>query len=114
MHDWQNVYAVEPFANSSTSAAALSRAVLGGEVCAWAPYNDGTNFLSQVFPRAAAAAERLWSARGATQDALAAEPRLHAWRCALLRRGIATPPVGGFADSYCVDGPVHFEYRPPY
>lgn len=44
-------------------------------------------------PRASAVAERLWSARAATQDADAAWPRLHELRCRLVARGYRVSPT---------------------
>ena len=95
----------------------------------WAPYFDSTNFLTQAFPRAAAVAERLWSAATVT-SAAAAQPRLHAWRCALLARGLATAPVYGGVPTgadgrappgpatnfggHCDTGPWEVRYDPPF
>jgi hexosaminidase len=61
---WEYDYGLEPFANSTLPEAQLDAAVLGSESCMWSPHFDSTNFLTEAFPRAAAVAERLWSARG--------------------------------------------------
>jgi hexosaminidase len=59
---------------------------------------DTTNIISTTWPRAAAAAERLWSSMDLTDPKVAA-PRLEEHRCRYLRRGIPAAPVNG--PSYC-------------
>lgn len=56
--------------------------------------NELTNFVvSDVRPRMAAIAERLWSPRALINDTQAALPRMEAFRCLLNRRGIGAAPV---------------------
>ena len=93
--EWQFYHSVDFLPANTTLTPAQQARVLGGEVCMWSVYEDSTNFFPTVFPRAAAVAERLWSARGEALDepsALAA--RMQAMRCRLLARGIAAAPVG--------------------
>jgi len=126
---WEFVYSLDPFLNSSLPLATLNANVLGAEAAMWAPYFDSTNFLTQAFPRAAAVAERLWSA-ATVVDVADAQVRLHAWRCRLLARGLATAPVYGGVPSgargtanatatttfgnHCEEGPWEVEYSPPF
>ena len=107
---WQFVHG-DPFANSTLTPAEMAL-VIGAEVCMWSPYEDATNFFPTVFPRAAAVAERLWSAPGAAVDAPdALEARMHALRCRMVARGIAAAPV-----KYGASCPNPFTpaYAPPY
>ena len=55
----------------------------------WSEYVDATNFISRIWPRAAAVGERAWSAKDVT-DVDDARRRLHEFRCKLLQRGIGT------------------------
>ena len=58
----------------------------------WGETADPSDVLQTIWPRAAAAAERLWSDASVT-DTKAALPRLEAFRCMLTRRGIPAAPV---------------------
>ena len=90
---WQFVHSVDPLANT-TLTPQQQKSVLGAEVCMWSPFEDATNFFPTVFPRAAAVAERLWSAAGGGVDEpVALEARMQAARCRLVARGIGAAPV---------------------
>jgi len=58
----------------------------------WGETVDASDIFQTVWPRAAAAAERLWSARSVS-DTSAALPRLEHFRCLLNSRGVAAAPT---------------------
>ena len=68
--------------------------MLGGETTMWSECVDAQSFDSIVWPRAAAAAEQLWSPQAATKaaDATTAE-RLSELRCRLVGRGVRAAPI---------------------
>lgn len=89
---WESFYTNEPLdgiTNSSEQAL-----VLGGEVCMWGETVDASDLLQTIWPRAAAAAERLWSPIEYTANGLDdAGLRLQSFRCLLNQRNIAAAPV---------------------
>eukprot|EP01105_Mastigella_eilhardi_P014783 TRINITY_DN3371_c0_g1_i5.p1 TRINITY_DN3371_c0_g1~~TRINITY_DN3371_c0_g1_i5.p1 ORF type:complete len:334 (-),score=50.61 TRINITY_DN3371_c0_g1_i5:34-1035(-) len=87
---WQNFYLNEP-CEAIWKQEDQDR-VLGGEVCMWGETVDASDLFSTVWPRAAAAAERLWSAREVC-DTTEAELRLAWFRCLLASRGIGAAPL---------------------
>jgi hexosaminidase len=98
---WQDMYAIDPLTNCTAGVTsgcfnitnpAEVALVLGGEAAMWGEQVDETNIASRVWPRAAAVAERLWSA-ARVNDPNAALSRLIAHRCRLVRRGVAAAPL---------------------
>jgi len=89
--DWRGVYLNEPCAGIPSDA--LCKQVLGGHGEMWGETVDGSDLQQTVWPRLAAIAERLWSRRESTTSADAALPRIRDFRCLLLERGVASPPV---------------------
>jgi len=87
---WDAMYTNEPF--EKISDPSLQALVLGGEACMWGETVDPSDLHQTVWPRAAAFAERMWSARNVNDVAIAL-PRLETFRCLLTRRGIAAAPV---------------------
>ncbi|KAJ8417595.1 hypothetical protein AAFF_G00224380 [Aldrovandia affinis] len=90
-HDWSRYYNVRPLA--FTGSEQQKQLVIGGEVCVWGEYVDATNLAPMLWPRASAAAERLWSDEEQTCSASEAFPRLAQFRCRLLRRGVQAGPL---------------------
>ncbi|WVZ95919.1 hypothetical protein U9M48_041624 [Paspalum notatum var. saurae] len=94
---WEDVYSGEPL--DGISDKDQQKLVLGGEVCMWGETADTSDVLQMIWPRAAAAAERLWSPLEAitAQDVeTTVLSRLHYFRCLLNHRGIAAAPVTNY------------------
>ncbi|KAJ3676649.1 hypothetical protein LUZ60_004061 [Juncus effusus] len=94
---WEPFYTSEPLDGISDSAQ--KKLVLGGEVCMWGETADASDLQQTIWPRAAAAAERLWSPLEATSVKnlnATVLPRLHYFRCLLNHRGISAAPVSNF------------------
>ncbi|GLT50891.1 hypothetical protein SLA2020_243460 [Shorea laevis] len=91
---WDEVYTAEPL--EGINDVSKQELVLGGQVCMWGETADTSAVQQTIWPRAAAAAERLWSQREAISTGnitLTALPRLHYFRCLLSRRGVQAAPV---------------------
>ncbi|RWS29590.1 beta-hexosaminidase subunit alpha-like protein, partial [Leptotrombidium deliense] len=91
-NDWQKYYDDDPQAFDAPEQQ--KRLIIGGEICMWGEYVDGTNLISRSWPRASPVAERLWSPDHVKniKDAI---PRLERMRCSMLQRGIRVEPVNG-------------------
>lgn len=81
-YNWRTVY------NNRITRA---KGVLGGETCMWTEYVDENSLDSRVWPRAAAAAERLWT--DIDVDTRKVEFRFYRHRERLLTRGIDAEAV---------------------
>ena len=85
------MYDNEIFANMTVTAA-QRKLVIGGEAALWSSYSDRNNWDPQVWPRASAVAERLWSPQ-TVDSTTEAEPRLVYHRCRMVSRGIRASPI---------------------
>jgi len=91
------------FRNDPTAGRSFSwdeqQLILGESLSQWGEQCDASNIESRMWPRACGGAERMWSAPcGANAtcsdaDVSAAEPRLEAQRCRMLRRGVRAGPL---------------------
>ncbi|XP_019151420.1 PREDICTED: beta-hexosaminidase 1 [Ipomoea nil] len=94
---WDEVYYADPL--EDIDDAQQQKLVLGGEVCMWGETADASNVQQTIWPRAAAAAERLWSSQEATSStntSSVALQRLEYFRCLLTRRGVQAAPVTNY------------------
>ncbi|XP_063441948.1 beta-hexosaminidase subunit beta-like [Mytilus trossulus] len=73
--------------------------ILGGEVCLWSEYITSESLMSVMWPRASAAAERLWSSSSVVSIQSAGR-RLQEHRCRMLRRGLQVGHING--PDYCL------------
>ncbi|XP_060661737.1 chitooligosaccharidolytic beta-N-acetylglucosaminidase [Drosophila nasuta] len=83
-YNWRKVYD-NPLPLASLSGP-QGRQVLGGEVCMWSEYVDQNSLEPRIWPRAGAAAERLWS--NPKSAAYLAQRRFYRYRERLIARGI--------------------------
>ncbi|XP_057826008.2 beta-hexosaminidase 1 isoform X1 [Cryptomeria japonica] len=89
---WEKVYSSDPLEGIDDSSQ--QKLVIGGEVCMWGETADASDVQQTIWPRAAAAAERLWSSTDDTSSDLdTVLPRLEYFRCLLNQRGIPAAPV---------------------
>ncbi|KAI5626986.1 beta-hexosaminidase subunit alpha isoform X1 [Silurus asotus] len=82
-HNWARYYTVRPLSFKGTEQQ--KKLVIGGEVCMWGEYVDAANLSPRLWPRASAAAERLWSDEEQTSSVEKAFPRLQDFRCKMIR-----------------------------
>ncbi|XP_077228004.1 beta-hexosaminidase 3-like [Tasmannia lanceolata] len=91
---WQGFYMNEPLTNITDPKQ--QKLLIGGEVCTWGEHIDGSDLEQTIWPRAAAAAERLWTSfEKLAKDPRQATGRLDHFRCLLNQRGVAAAPLAG-------------------
>lgn len=64
-----NAYATDPLPVDNPLTVAQQQLILGGEAAMWSEFADSVIVDSRIWPRAAAVAERLWSARDVNNTA---------------------------------------------
>ena len=93
-HNWRVIYSLDPLAGVPEASQHL---VLGGEAHMWAEQTDAVNVDQMVWPRAAAAAEILWSGakdgEGRNRSQIEAAPRLSEMRERLVARGVGASAI---------------------
>lgn len=97
---WEGFYLNEPLTNIYNPEQ--QKLVLGGEVCMWGEQIDASDIQQTIWPRAAAAAERLWTPiekLAVAADITTVTARLARFRCLLNQRGVAAAPLAGFGRS---------------
>ncbi|XP_062506570.1 uncharacterized protein LOC134183119 [Corticium candelabrum] len=99
---WEKFYDNDPF--QGISDPNQQKLMLGGEVCMWGETVDPSDIDQTIWPRAAAAAERLWSPQDVTDHDQFLQ-RLLAFRCLLNRRGIKAAPANNTQARSAPHGP---------
>jgi hexosaminidase len=68
--------------------------MIGGHASMWGEMVDASNFITRVWPRASAVAERLWTGEvsGEVEDTV--NERIHRFRCRMVQQGFAAGPTG--------------------
>lgn len=90
--EWPTYYKCDPRDFPGTDAQ--KDLVMGGEACMWGEMVDETNVVQRIFPRASAAAEKLWSS-GSVNSTEEAATRLEEHVCRMRKRGIQAQPATG-------------------
>lgn len=93
-HNWRLIYSKDPYEGVPED---LRHLVIGGEVHMWGEQTDVINLEPMLWPRAAAAAEVLWSGakdgEGQNRSQIEASPRLSDLRERLVAKGVRAEPV---------------------
>ncbi|CAL1536508.1 unnamed protein product [Lymnaea stagnalis] len=98
---WPKYYNCDPV-DASYGYHIDEKKVLGGEAAFWSEYFTNENLIPMMWPRASAAAERLWSNKDVKNLERAAE-RLAEHRCRMIKRGINAGEING--PGYCLHAP---------
>lgn len=89
--------------------------LIGGHASMWGEHVDASNFISRVWPRASAAAERLWTGDVEEGPSNNIAYRIDKFRCHMVQHGFAAGPTGPGSCprevSYEAAGPFESRYN---
>ena len=91
MDTFYNFWRHDPLKGANVTAEEAAR-VLGLSASQWGEQVDAANFMSRMWPRGAATAERMWSPATFVDETYLL-PRIEKQRCSMYRRGIGAGPV---------------------
>ena len=94
---WEKLYNCDPlnYTHSNTNTDTNNKElVIGGHASMWGEHVDASNFISRVWPRASAVAERLWSGSNNTRATTTITQRIHMFRCRMVLQGYPVAPIG--------------------
>jgi hypothetical protein len=97
MRTWNVFYNYDPVYSAGLNDS-TAHYVLGGTASLWGENADTSNALAEAWPRAAATAERLWSAATVVNQGDATEARLEHFRCHIMQRGVPAAPTSIASD----------------
>lgn len=95
---WLDFYAVDPMTGLDNLTEAQQSLILGGEASQWGETAHPYAIDENVWPRAAATAEKLWSPRSSTQNSDEAYHRFIRHQCRLVQRGVR---ASSFRPNFC-------------
>jgi hexosaminidase len=87
--NWNTFYQCDP-RNFTGGSKDL---MIGGHASMWGESVDASNFISRVWPRASAAAERLWTGDVAKGASRTVDDRIHNFRCRMVQQGFGAGPT---------------------
>jgi hexosaminidase len=86
---WSTFYRCDPrnFTGGNTDL------MIGGHASMWGENVDASNFISRVWPRASAVAERLWTGDISKGASTTIDDRIHNFRCRMVQQGFDAGPT---------------------
>lgn len=95
---WQAFYTMDPMTGLENATAAEKARVLGGEASQWGETAHPYAIDENIWPRASATAEKLWTPQNLSQDANEAYHRYIRHQCRLVQRGVR---ASSFRPNFC-------------